>query len=305
MKHKIIMYLKHPKYILLFLDLKGIIRIPDRLYLKWMFEKRMHKKLDLKNPKTFNEKLQWLKIYDRKELYTTLVDKYKVKEYVSEKIGSKYVIPTLGVYEDFSQLDFDKLPNQFVMKCTHDSGGIAICKNKNSFSMKEARKKLEKNLKTNFYFLAREWPYKNVKPRIIIEKLIKDTNNEDILDYKFMCFNGKVKCCFVCSERHSEKGLAIDIFDTDWKRMSFKRKYRNSSIKIEKPKNYELMISLAEKLAKNISFVRMDFYEIEGKVYFGEFTFYPEGGFEKFEPEKYDEILGKWLSLEKVMQNEK
>lgn len=278
--------------------------LPDKIYLKLMYHVLMDRKLDLKNPRTFNEKLQWLKLYNRNPLYTTMVDKYEVKSYVSSIIGSEYIIKTLGIYEDFDDIDFSKLPDRFVIKCTHDSGGVVICKDKSKFDISKARKKINECLKSNFYFMGREWPYKNVKPRIIIEEFLDNHDNNDLNDYKFMCFNGKFKCSFVCTERRSDDGLKVTFFDKNWNVMPFERHYSKSKKKIEKPKNYNKMIELSEKLAKKMPFVRIDFYEVEGKIYFGEITFFPGNGTEEFTPEKYDYVLGSWIRLPKV-KNEK
>lgn len=282
----------------LFLDRKNIIRINDELYLKMMYWIRLNKKLNLDNPKGFNEKLQWLKLYDRQEKYTKMVDKYEAKKYVSNIIGEEYIIPTIGIYENFDEINFDELPNKFVMKCTHDSGGVVICRDKKNFDINIAKKKINKCLKTNYYYPGREWPYKNVKPRIIIEKYMEEKNFTQLNDYKFMCFDGKVKCCFVCSERDNKnEGLAVTFFDENWEKMPFIRHYRNSSKKIDKPKKFDLMVKLAEKLSKTIPFVRVDFYEIGGKVYFGELTFYPGSGFEEFKPDEWDEKIGDWITV--------
>ena len=184
--------------------------IPDEIYLKWIYRARMDKNLDMENPITFNEKLQWLKLYDRNPLYTQLVDKYEVRKYISNIIGERYLIPLLGVYEKFSDIDFDKLPRQFVLKCTHDSGGLVVCKDKNALDMESAERKINRSLKRNYYYLQREWPYKNVKPRIICEKYMLDESNEELKDYKFLCFNGKVQCSFVCLNRGTKEGLNVD-----------------------------------------------------------------------------------------------
>ena len=271
--------------------------LPDETYLKLYYRLKLKKRLNLDKPETFNEKLQWLKINDRKPIYIKLVDKYEVREYIKEKIGEEYLVPIYGVYNKFEEIDFDKLPNQFVLKCTHDSGGIVICKDKKTFDIKEAKQKLEKCLKRNYYYIGREWPYKDVKPRIIAEKFLSDNVNDDLIDYKLMCFNQKVKCSFVCSDRNSKDGLSVDFYDLDWKKMPFTRKYKNSNREIKKPNNYEKMIELAEILSENIPFARIDFYEIDNKIYFGEITLYPGCGFEEFKPEEYDKILGDWMEI--------
>ena len=280
--------------------------LSDKIYLKLKYKMLMKKELDLDNPKTFNEKLQWLKLYDRNPEYTKMVDKYDVKEYVSKIIGEEYVIPTIGVYEKFDNIDFAKLPNQFVMKCTHDSGGIIICKDKKKLDINLARKKINKSLRNNYYYKHREWPYKNVKPRIIIENYLDDGKNSQLNDYKIMCFNGKAKCSFVCSERdNKDLGLAVTFFDLDWNRMPFERHYRSSDKVILKPKNYNKMIELSEKLSENIPFVRVDWYEINGKLYFGELTFFPGAGFEEFTPEEWDYKIGDMLELPKKKKSDK
>jgi len=261
----------------------------------------MGKALNLDNPQTFNEKLQWLKLHDHNPLYTTLVDKYEVKQYIKEKLGEEYVIPIIGgPWTSVDDINFNELPNQFVLKCTHDSGGIVICRDKTKLDVEAAKKKLKKALKTKFYYGSREWPYKNVKPRIIAEKYMENESTDELIDYKLMCFNAKVKAIFTCSERFSDGGMKVTFFDTDWKKLPFERHYPVSSVDIEKPKTYEEMIKIAEKLSTNMSFVRIDFYEIQNKIYFGEFTFYPGSGFEEFNPEIWDLKLGNWIMLPKI-----
>lgn len=294
---KIKSILKYPQIILLLLDKKRIITLPDKKYLEYQYKRIFNKNLDLENPKTFNEKLQWLKLNDRNPKYVKMVDKYEAKKYVQDIIGKEYIIPTLNVYNSFEEIDFDELPKQFVMKCTHDSGGLIICKDKSKFNYKKAKKKINTCLKRNYFYYWREWPYKNIKPRIIIEKFMEEEKNEDLTDYKFMCFNGKVHYSFVCLNRNSESGLNVDFYDINWNKMNFERHYKNSNVILEKPKNYALMIELAEKLSKNIKFLRVDFYEINGKVYFGELTFYPGSGFEEFTPEEWDKKLGDLIVL--------
>ena len=293
---KIIYFIRNPLYILIRLDNKNIIRLNDKLYIKLKYKEKMHKKLDLKNPQTFNEKLQYLKLHDRKDIYTTMVDKYEAKKYVANIIGEQYIIPTLGVYESFDEINFDQLPNQFVIKCTHDSGGLLVVKNKADFNIKSAKEKINKCLKTNYYYSGREWPYKNVKHKIIIEKYMTNKLSEELIDYKIMCFNGKAKIIFTCSERYSD-GLKVTFFDLEWNKLPFKRHYPISTKKIKKPTNLDKMIELSEKLAKNIKFVRMDWYEINDKIYFGEYTFYPGDGLEEFEPEKWDKKIGDLIKI--------
>lgn len=273
----------------------------DENYLKFKYRLYIGKKLNLDSPKSFNEKLQWLKLYDRKPQYTVMVDKYDAKDYVENVIGKEYIIPTLGVWDSFEEIDFDALPNQFVLKCTHDSGGVVICHDKRAFDKNKARKKINNSLKNNYYWMGREWPYKDVKPRIIAEDFISETeddlNESDLNDYKLMCFNGTVKCSFICSERYSQNGLHVTFFDRDWNVMPFERHYPSVKEGLPKPQKYEEMVALAEKLSANIPFVRVDFYEVSGKIYFGELTLYPGSGFEEFTPEEWDYKLGSWLNL--------
>lgn len=298
MLKKIKTFFKSAEKRTIFLAQHGFYRnMDDAKFLKKQFKNVFGYELNLDNPKTFNEKIQWLKLYDRKEIYTQLVDKHKVKEHVARLIGSEYIIKTIGVWDRFEDIDFEKLPNQFVLKCTHDSGGLIVCKNKKEFNIKKAKSKINNCLKKNYYYQNREWPYKNVKPRIICEEYMSDEKQQDLLDYKFLCFNGKVKASFVCSDRRSNKGLAIDFFDRDWNHLPMKRRYRNADNVPTQPINYELMINLAEILCKDIPFVRVDFYEINKKVYFGELTFYPGSGLEEFTPEEYDYLFGKMIEL--------
>lgn len=295
--------IKHPTYIIIRLSGKGLIKINDKKYIEKIYKFTFGKKPNLENPKTFNEKLQWLKLYDKNPEYTKMVDKYEVRKYIKDTIGEEYLIPLIGVYSKFEEIDFNKLPNQFVIKCTHDSGSAVICKNKEKFNYKACRKKINKALKQNYFYAGREWPYKNVKPRIIIEEYINSKDKTELIDYKFMCFNGKVECSFVCLDRGSKEGLKVDFYDLEWKKMPFERHYPNSDREIEKPKNYDLMINLAERLAQKMNFVRVDFYEVDGKIYFGELTFFPGSGFEEFRPEKYDTILGELLKMpKKIME---
>lgn len=286
------------KKVIMSLSARGYLRfLPDTVYLKLLYRMNMGKKLNLRQPETFNEKLQWLKIHDRKPEYTNMVDKYEAKVYASNVIGEEYIIPTLGIWERVEDIDFTKLPSQFVLKCTHDSGGIAICKDRRQFDRKKTFRKLRKCLKANFYWIVREWPYKNVKPRIIAEPYMTDGTGE-LVDYKVHCFHGKPEFILYCSKRFSKEGLHEDFFTTDWKRLNMARPgHPNSKESIDPPVNLDKMLEFSERFAKNIPFCRVDFYEIKGKLYFGEVTFYPASGFQKFSPEKWDLELGKKIKL--------
>ena len=269
--------------------------IPDKQYLKIKYRLKMGKKLNLENPQTYNEKLQWLKLYDRKPIYSKLVDKYEVREIIRKKIGEEYIIPLLGVYEKFNQINFESLPNQFVIKTTHDCGGIVICKDKSKFNQKEAQKKIEHHLRKNYYYMHREWPYKKVKPRIIIEKYMVDESRTELKDYKFFCFDGEPKLMFVATDRGVD--TRFNFYDMNFKQINLQQHYKNSNKEIDRPKNFDTMISIAKKLSENLPHIRVDLYDVNGHIYFGELTLYHFSGFEKFYPEEYDLILGKELKL--------
>lgn len=269
--------------------------MPDKWFLSLMFRSKMGYWMNWTHPKTFNEKLQWLKIYDRNPLYTQLVDKYEVRKYIAKEIGEEYLVPLLGVWNNADDIDFNKLPNQFVLKCTHDSGSIIICKNKEYFDIAEAKQKLANALKVNYYTLSREWPYKNVKPQIIAEKYLEPTNLDD---YKFQVFNGKVKNCFVCSKRFSKDGLHVTFFDRRWNPLNFTKQYPKETNVLAQPIFFEKMVDISEKIAKQLRFLRVDFYEYNNRVYIGELTFFPGAGFEKFDPSKWDEKFGELINLE-------
>ncbi|MBR2309191.1 MAG: glycosyl transferase [Oscillospiraceae bacterium] len=275
--------------------------IPDKLYIQMRFFQRMKRLPDLKNPKTFNEKLQWLKLYDRKPEYTTMVDKYEVKRYIAEQIGEKYVIPTLGVWDRFEDIDFDSLPDQFVLKCTHDSGGLVICRDKSKLDKEAAKKKIEASLKVNYYWQGREWPYKNVKPHVLAEAYMEDENeSQGLTDYKFFCFNGEPKLLYISQGLEDHATAQISFFDMDGQKTPFYRSdYRPMDDGFTLPGNFEDMHKIAQILAQRINcpFVRIDLYSIKGKLYFSEITFSPCSGMLPFQPMEWDQKLGDWISL--------
>lgn len=271
---------------------------PDERYLKAMFTAAMGKELNLENPKTFNEKLQWLKLHDRRPEYTMMVDKYRVREYIASILGEEYLIPLLNVWDDPDEIDFNTLPNQFVLKCNHNSGlGMCICKDKSRLDISAVRAGLRKGFAQDYYLTGREWPYKDVPRKIICEQYMVDEETQELFDYKFMCFHGEVKCSFVCSERFSKDGIRVTFFDRRWNTLPFTRHYPKSNRAIARPENLDLMQAFAEKLAKNLPFIRVDFYEINKKLYFSELTLYPGSGIEEFTPEEWDYTLGSWLKL--------
>ncbi len=269
--------------------------MPDRPYLEICYKIHIGKKLNLKNPKSFNEKLQWLKLYDRKPEYTKMVDKYEVKKYVADRIGEEYIIPTIGVWDKVEDIDFDKLPDQFVLKCTHDSGGLIICKDKSKLDIEEAKKKLKHFYNRKYFYLHREWPYKNVKPRIIAEKFMVDESGTELKDYKFFCFNGEPKALYIATDRGID--TRFDFYDMEFHHMDFTNGHKNSDKSIKKPAGFDEMVKLSKILSKSMPHVRIDFYDINGKVYFGEITFYHMSGFAPFKPEKYDKMFGEWINL--------
>lgn len=280
--------------------IKKFLRIlPDEVYIQLQYFYHFHHFANLKNPQTFNEKLQWLKLHDRNPLYTTLVDKYAVKKYVADKIGPQYIIPTLGVWEKAEDIDFDKLPNQFVLKCTHDSHSIIICRDKTKLNKQETIQKLSKCLKSNGYWYGREWPYKNVPPRVIAEKYMVDDNSvsEAVLtDFKFFCFNGTPKIMYLSKDKSETP--KTDFFDMEGSSLSLRMLDENSSVPPKLPVQFERLKNLAELLAQGFPFVRVDFYIVQNQIYFGELTFYHASGYAPLHPSIWEKKLGKLIKLD-------
>ena len=271
--------------------------LEDAEYLKLRFHYAMGQELDLENPKTFNEKLQWLKLHNRKPIYTDMVDKYAAKQYVADLIGEEHIIPTLGVWDSFDEIDFDKLPDQFVLKCTHDSGGLVICRDKSKLDIRAAKKKLKKSLKRDFYLLGREWPYKDVPRRIIAEKYMGSLDSS-LTDYKFYCFNGKPLFLYVSSGLEKHSTARISYVTLDWKHAPYKRlDYLPHEELPPKPSKLDEMIAYAELLSKNTAFLRVDLYQIDDEIYFSELTFFPGSGFTKFRNPEHDLEIGNLIKL--------
>ena len=269
-----------------------------RFRIKLRYLRKMGKWLDLDNPVTFNEKLQWLKAYDLNPYYTDIVDKQKVKEIISEKIGEEHIIPTIAIYERPEDIKWEDLPDRFVLKCTHDSGGIVVCQDKKSIDKAAALKKLTKHYNRNYYYNKREWPYKNIKPRIIAEQYMEDREGEgELKDYKFFCFNGVPKMLFIASDRHKKVETKFDFFDMDFNHLDIRQGHPNSEILPEKPETFEQMKEMAAKLSEGFPHVRVDLYEINGKIYFGELTLYHYSGTVPFDPVKWDTTMGEWITL--------
>jgi len=277
--------------------IKCLAWISDETYVKIWYYYRTRKYLRLKNPQKFTEKLQWLKLNDHNPTYTQLVDKYEVRKFVLDRVGEEYLIPLIGVYDTFDEIDFSIFPSQFVLKCNHDSGSIVICKDKSNFNVDQARKKLNKALKRSHYPVSREWMYKNVNPRIIAEQYIEEKSGQ-IKDYKIYCFNGESKLIYVNFDRFvNTKG---NLYTTEWEYISATLIFEpDPDYVIKKPNNINLLLQIAEKLAKGFLFMRVDMYCVNEKVYFGEMSFYPGGGGYRIQPEEFDYEMGSWIKLPK------
>lgn len=279
--------------------------LSDKTYIKikWWVRFGNSEKLDLSNPQGFNQKIQWLKLNDRKDIYTTMVDKYEAKKYVADRIGQEHIVPTLGIYNTFDEINFNSLPDQFVIKCTHDSGGLVICRDKNKLNLENAKKKINRSLKCEYYYHGREWPYKNVKPRIIIEKYMEDKNskNDGLRDYKFYCFDGEPKFLYISEGLEDHSTASISFVNLDWSFSSFKRSdYKGFSELPPRPAGFEKMLTISRKLSSGIPFLRCDLYEVNGQIYFSELTFSPCGGMMPFEPKESNIEVGKMLQLPQI-----
>ncbi len=272
-------------------------KMPDEEFLKRKYKCLMLHDLNLDNPVCFNEKLQWLKLYYKKPEFVKLVDKVAVKDYVAEKIGPEHIIPTLGVYDRFEDIDFDKLPDQFVIKCTHDSASTLVCSDKKTFDFKKAKKQINKCLKKHYHMLGREWPYGQVQPRIIIDQFMVDEGGIELKDYKFFCFNGEVKCASVDFNRFTDHHA--NYYSPDFKLLDIGKKgcRPDPDHKLDKPINWDEMVQIAHELSTGFPFLRVDLYSINGKTYFGELTLFPASGFSPFMTDDQDKLLGSWIDL--------
>ena len=293
--------IKSPLLIVPYLGRKRLLNfMTDELYLKLTYRARMGKSLNLNNPELFSEKLQYMKLYNRNPEYTKLVDKLKVREFIRKEIGSSYLVPLLGVWDRFEDINFEKLPNKFVLKTTHGSGGVVICSDKNKFNMERAKSNLNKSLNENYFYVGREWPYKNVQPRIICEEFIETENSNLPDDYKFFCFNGRVDNIMIATDRNVDEGKAkFYFFDPDWNLLRYNETGVNApkDFSLPRPENLNKMIKVAEKLSENLPFARIDLYNENSKVYFGEVTFFPGGGMDPNLTDDADIIFGEKLKL--------
>jgi hypothetical protein len=299
MLQKIKKALNNPRLLGVYLLSKFAVLFPDKLYLKLMFRLKIGYWMDFDNPQTFNEKLQWLKLYNRQPVYTHMVDKYAVKRYVADMTGEEYLIPTIGVWDSVDRIDFDSLPNQFVLKTTHGGGGggVVICKDKSHFDIEQCKIKLQHSLETCIYRNLREWPYKDVPCRVIAEQYMVDESGYELKDYKFFCFNGNVKIVKVDFNRQTLH--RANYYSKDFDLLPFGEEVcpPNLDIVHSKPYNFEAMVETAERLASHIPFCRVDLYNVNGKIYFGEITFFPASGFGPFTETEWDHTLGSWLVL--------
>lgn len=291
--------ISEPIKVIYVLGRRGILSwMSDENYLRLAYYAVFKEKLDLDTPTSFNEKLQWLKLHDRRQEYTMMVDKYQVRNYIAQAIGEEYLIPLLGVWDDPEGIDFDALPQQFVLKCNHNSGlGMCICKDKSTLDISRVKKELKRGLRENYFLIGREWPYKDVPRKIICEKYMTDGKTEGLTDYKFYCFDGQVKAVMMVTNRFVKGKTRFDFFDRDFHHLPLTGGVPNSEIPPSKPDDFEKMIEIAETLSKGIPHVRVDLYLSDGHIYFGELTFFDGSGFLKFDPIEWDYQLGNWLSL--------
>lgn len=283
-------------------DLKYKLKfLPDEAYIQLYYFAKFRKFCNLKNPYSFNEKIQWLKLHDRNPLYTTLVDKIEVKKYVADLIGEEYIIPTLGVWDNPDDIDFDKLPDQFVLKCNHDSGEVFICKDKETFDIEYTKSRLKKLLTQDFYLVGREWPYKNVKRKVLAEKYMVDESRVELKDYKIFCFGGIPKLIEVDFDRFVDHKR--NLYTVEWQYVRAESAYPTDENRvIQRPLQLEKMLEIAKSLSKGIPFLRVDLYVINNEVYFGELTFYHESGFGRFLPAQFEETLGEWIELPEKLE---
>lgn len=277
--------------------------VPDKWEIIHAFKNSLGCRPNLNQPKSFNEKIQWLKLHDRKPMYTSLIDKFQAKQIVANIIGEEHIIPTLlGPFYDVNEVPWDNLPNQCVIKCNHDAASVIFCQNRKDLNVKNAKTKLSACLNRNYYhYVGKQWGYKDINPCIFVEQLMKNGDKAVLEDYKFMMFNGKCRCIFTCSDRYSKEGMKLNFYSPDWQLLPFTRSYPNTSVPLSPPKQLSKMLEIAEKLAAYVNnpFVRVDLYEINAMVYFSELTFYPGGGLEAFQPIEWDYILGSWIDLTK------
>lgn len=297
-------FLHHPIDLFFRIGRNTFLRLlPDKQFLQIRYKYLIGKKLNIEYPTSFNEKMQYLKIHNRNPIYSTMVDKCAAKDYVAKIVGDKYVIPTYAVWEKIDDIDINGLPDQFVIKCTHDSGGLYICRNKEKFDFEQCKKNIAKSMKRNYFWVGREWPYKNVKPRIIVEKYMQDGSCRSLTVYKVFNFNGEPKLIQVILNDKSNDET-VDYYDVEWNKLDLKQNYDNSTIVLNRPEKLQEMLTLARKLSVRQSFLRTDFYIVNGEVFFSEFTFFSDSGFASFAPEYWDKNLGELIDLSLCSRSE-
>ena len=301
---KLLNYIKHPSELkewFFYFKTHGKRgrKLSDKEFISLTYKHKTGKEINLDSPKSFNEKLQWLKLHDRNPMYTDLCDKIKAKDIVEKLLGKEYIVPTLGVYNDAKEISFDKLPNKFVLKCNHDSGSVIVCRDKKSLNYKKTVKSLNKDLKLDYYLQSREWPYKDIDRKIFAEEYIEMKENTCMIDYKFYCFDGVPKFLYVSQGLEDHSTAGISFFDLKGNRLPFKRNDYREIKSFFLPNNFSEMLKIAEKLARfsTAKFIRIDLYTTNGKIYFSEFTFFPCGGFTPFEPKDADDQLGEMIEL--------
>ena len=279
--------------------IKKMLRLlPDSVYIQILYFYHFKKFANLRNPEGFNEKMQWLKLHDHNPVYTKMVDKIEAKKYVASLIGDEFIIPTFAEWDNVDDIDFSVLPDQFVLKSNHDSGSLIICKDKKELDIEKAKRKMATSYDNNGYWYGREWPYKNVTPRFLAEQYMEDEETKELRDYKFFCFDGEVKALFIGSDRQKPgESVKFDFFDEEFNHLDFTNGHPNSSVLPNKPHNFELMKELAAQLSQGFPFLRVDLYEVNGKVYFGELTLYHGSGCLPFNPDTWDKVFGSWLTL--------
>lgn len=304
---KMQVFLKEPGKLLSSLAARGLFNwLPDKAYLRLVFRSRIGTSLDLDNVQTYNEKLQWLKLHYRPQEQVRLADKVEVRRYVQARIGAEYLIPILGVYDKVEDIPWNYMPNRFVLKCSHASSANIVCVDKSKLNIPKTQSQLQRWMRRNWFWYGREWPYLGIKPRILAEEFLDDGHQTGLVDYKFFCFDGHPRVLFVATDRQSaQEETKFDFYDLDWNKLPIVNGHPNSSQVMEKPASFDEMLRIARELSRGFPHVRIDLYEVHGRVFFGEMTFYHYSGFTQFKPFKWDVIFGSWLKLPNAEREDK
>jgi len=270
--------------------------VPASFFASLEYRLEMGKKLNLKNPHTLSEKVQWLKLNDRNPIYVRLMDKYEVRQYIKSEVGEQYLVPLIGLYDTVDEIPFEALPNQYVIKCTHDSGSVIFKNAANLISTQDIKTHLAKALQTNYYYQHREWGYKDIRPRVICEHLIHTRDGNQPRDYKYFCFDGEPRFLVVVTDRAT--GAMMNFYDLEWNVLPVTQHYPPINYVLDRPGKFSAMIDIARKLAQGFRHMRVDMYlDAEENIFVGELTFYHFAGIVKFEPEEYDEYFGRFFHL--------